>query len=152
MLALWRGVLSLLRLTSRWAVFVPAGMTLVDPLALVEPRLVRRGEVVRLGAAPSDTTALDLTAGATGLILQLDLNEELSVVPVAGRGAVATPVAVTVAARRAGPPGSTARRRPGAGVRHRHVRVVDTGAVTGAISHPPQSASMRGGSSARSAS
>ena len=94
-LALWRGVLSLLRLTSRWAVFVPAGMTLVDPLALVEPRLVRRGEVVRLGAAPSDTRALDLTAGATGLILQLDLSEELSVVPVARRGAVATPVAVT---------------------------------------------------------
>lgn len=86
----WR---SLHRLASRALVFVPTGITLVDALALFEPIPLPRRAITRLGPAPADSAALDLTAGATGLILEVALDEELSVVPAVRRGATTEAVA-----------------------------------------------------------
>ncbi len=71
----WAGVRSLHQLARRWVVLVPAGLVLHDPLTLPEPQLFVRRMVANLGPAAADTTADDLTAGAPGLALQLDLNE-----------------------------------------------------------------------------
>ncbi len=98
----WR---SLHRLASRALVFVPTGITLVDALALYEPIPLPRRSIVRLGPAPADTAALDLTAGATGLIVEAALDEPLSVVPAVRRGATTEAVevrAVLVAPSRPG--------------------------------------------------
>jgi hypothetical protein len=76
-------------------VFVPAGITLVDDMALVDPVLLRAEQVVRLGPAPADTTAVDLSAGATGLILQVDVSVPVSVLPTVGRGRVTEAVEVS---------------------------------------------------------
>jgi hypothetical protein len=86
--ALVWGTRVLSRLTARWCVFVPAGITIVDDMALVDPVLLRAEHVVRLGPAPVDTTATDLSVGATGLILQVDLSVPVAVVPVVRRGGV----------------------------------------------------------------
>ena len=59
---------------------MPAGVVLHDPMALADPVLFRRQSVDGLVAAPADTTALDLTQRAPGLALQLDLNEEATLV------------------------------------------------------------------------
>jgi hypothetical protein len=91
---LW-GARVLARLTARWCVFVPAGITLVDDMALVDPVLLRAEHVVRLGPAPADTTATDLTAGATGLILQVDVSVPVSVLPTVGRGRVTEAIEVS---------------------------------------------------------
>jgi len=51
----WR---SLHALSNRWLVFVPAGVVLHDALALAEPVLFARANVVSFGPAPADTDAL----------------------------------------------------------------------------------------------
>lgn len=61
-------------LSKRVAVFVPAGMTLVDPLALVDPMLFARTRTVAFGPALADSDALDLSQNALGLALQIDLD------------------------------------------------------------------------------
>lgn len=68
------GSRSLHRLSRRWVVFVPAGFVLHDAFSLSESLLMRRPEVVRLGPAPQDLSgAVDLTAGAPGLVLLVEL-------------------------------------------------------------------------------
>lgn len=67
--------MSLHQLSRRWLVLVPAGLVLHDPLSLAEPQLFPRMAVAAVGPALTDSTALDLTAGASGLVLQLDLTE-----------------------------------------------------------------------------
>lgn len=62
-------------MTIRWAVLVPAGFVLKDHLVLLDPVLFRRAEIERLGPAPVDTDAMDLTAGALGLAFELRLDE-----------------------------------------------------------------------------
>jgi hypothetical protein len=84
--AAWAGVRSLHQLARRWVVLVPAGLVLHDPLTLPEPQLFLRRMVARLGPALADTTAADLTAGATGLALELDLNEPVDLLVRVGRG------------------------------------------------------------------
>ena len=74
-------VRALHRLAERWVVFVPAGFVLHDHLALREPVLFPRGDVVALGPAPADTAARDLTARAAGLALQVDFATPVEVVP-----------------------------------------------------------------------
>lgn len=100
------GFRALSRLARRWLVLVPAGITVVDPMALAEPILLRRTSIARLGPAPADTDALDLTVGAGGLILQVDLSTPVELVPAPSRrGAVAEPqevAAVLVAPSRPG--------------------------------------------------
>ncbi len=59
----------------RWVVFVPAGMVLSDPLALADRVLFPRRNVAALGPAYASTDATDLSLGALGLALQLDLTE-----------------------------------------------------------------------------
>lgn len=90
----WWGWRTLHRLAQRWIVFVPAGVTLVDPVALAEPTLFRRDSIARLGPAPADTEALDLSAGATGLIVQIDLDTPAPVLPAVGRNKVTAPLEV----------------------------------------------------------
>jgi hypothetical protein len=81
----WWGVRSLHTLARRWLVFVPAGMVIHDPLALVDPVLLRRGSVRSFGPAPADTDAVDLTAGAAGLALEARLDDPVSLLPVTAR-------------------------------------------------------------------
>lgn len=83
------------RLAGRWLVLVPAGMTIVDPMALAEPILLRRTDIVRLGPAPVDTEAVDLTVGASGLILQADLSQPVELVRPTRRGGIGEPIEVS---------------------------------------------------------
>jgi hypothetical protein len=62
-------------LARRWLVFGPAGFGGHDPLTLTEPVLCTRRTVQRIGPAAAGTDATDLTAGALGLALQVDLSE-----------------------------------------------------------------------------
>lgn len=102
----WFGFRTLVRLARRWIVFVPAGITLVDDLALAEPILFPRARILRLGPAPADTDALDLSAGATGLIMQVDLDGPLDLVPAVRRGGTAETVTVTSVLMAPGRPGA----------------------------------------------
>jgi len=88
----WWGSRRMHRLACRWLVFVPAGVTLVDEVVLAEPTLFRRDAITRFGPAPADTSAVDLSAGASGLILQIDLDVATSLLPTPGRDGVSTPV------------------------------------------------------------
>lgn len=73
------------RLSRRWLVFVPAGVVVHDPVALAEPVLLRRNLVLRIGPAAAGDAgdALDLTAGAAGLVIEIALHEpaELALPP-----------------------------------------------------------------------
>jgi len=73
------------RLSRRWIVLVPAGFVLHDYLALAEPTLLQRSGLLRIGAAPADTDALDLTQQARGLALEVICREPHDVLP-ASRG------------------------------------------------------------------
>jgi hypothetical protein len=66
-------------LARRWVVFVPAGLVLHDHYALVEPVLAPRRSVASLGPAPLGDDALDVTAGAPGLALCLELRDPISI-------------------------------------------------------------------------
>lgn len=70
---------SLHLLARRWVVFVPAGLTLVDPITLVDSVLFSRAHVAAFGPAFAGTTARDLTAGAPGLALELRVDPAESV-------------------------------------------------------------------------
>jgi hypothetical protein len=76
---------SLLALTRRWVVFVPAGLVLHDPMTLTDPVLFERKVIESLRAAPADTDSLDLTQAALGLPLELVLTEKVPMVLVKGR-------------------------------------------------------------------
>lgn len=66
-------------LSSRWIVFVPAGMVLHDPLHLIDAILIPRRAIEALGPAMADTDAVDLTGGTFGLTLQFDVERPLGV-------------------------------------------------------------------------
>lgn len=70
-----QGVRSLHQLSRRWVVMVPTGMVLHDPLTLPEPHLFLRTSIDGIRPAEVGTEALDLTAGASGLVLELVLGE-----------------------------------------------------------------------------
>lgn len=67
------GFRSLHSLTRRWVVFVPTGLVIHDPVALVDPVLFPRDAVRFVGPALADTTATDVSSGASGLLLELNL-------------------------------------------------------------------------------
>jgi hypothetical protein len=73
-LVAWRVWRSLAALANRWLVFVPAGVVVHDSITLAEPTLFPRTNVTAFAPAPSGTDALDLTANALGLALQIDLS------------------------------------------------------------------------------
>jgi hypothetical protein len=66
-------VRSLDQVSRRFLVFVPGGVVVHDPLVLVEPVLFARTALVRVGPAEAGTQALDLTLGAGGLVMELQL-------------------------------------------------------------------------------
>ncbi len=69
---------SLHQLARRWLVLVPAGLVLHDPLTMPEPQLFLRQTMARLGpatAAEEGVVVEDLTAGASGLVIELRLDE-----------------------------------------------------------------------------
>ncbi len=70
---------SLHALSRRWLVFVPGGMVLHDPLTVTESVLMPRAMIERLGPAPADSRAYDLTQRAPGLALEVTLREPLPV-------------------------------------------------------------------------
>ncbi len=72
-------VRSLHALSRRWLVFVPGGMVLHDPLTVTESVLMPRAMIERLGPAPADSSAYDLTQRAAGLALEATLREPLPV-------------------------------------------------------------------------
>lgn len=67
------------QLSRRWLVFVPAGVVVHDPLQLTEPVLFPRHLLRRIGPAPVDGDALDVTGGAPGLALEVLAAEPISV-------------------------------------------------------------------------
>jgi hypothetical protein len=77
------GARSMHQLSRRWLVLVPTGMVLHDPLTMPEPQLFLRQTMRRLGPAPQGPGAddgpgpavEDLTAGASGLVMELELDE-----------------------------------------------------------------------------
>jgi hypothetical protein len=77
----WWASRSLHVLSRRWLVFTPAGLVLHDPLAVVESVLVIRRHLRSIGPALVGTTARDLTVGAPGLALEVDLTESLPISP-----------------------------------------------------------------------
>lgn len=108
------GFRSLHQLSRRWLVLVPAGVVLHDQLAMPEPQLLFRRSIAALGPAPrrgrgsggpddriparfdgdpggegfDDGPARDLTGGAAGLALQIELTEPVELlVRTGGRGA-----------------------------------------------------------------
>lgn len=70
-------------LAQRWVVLVPAGLVLHDPHSLHEAVLFPRGTIRRLGPAAADPTTerTDLTKGALGLALELELDEPAVIAP-----------------------------------------------------------------------
>jgi len=87
---------SLHSLSRRWAVFVPAGLVLVDPMTLPDPVLFLRERIQSLRATrrrePVPTDALDLRLGARGgsLAMTLDHPTEFLQTRRGLRGAVAS--------------------------------------------------------------
>ena len=67
------------QLTQRWLVFVPAGLVVHDHLSVGDPVLFKRTAVAAFGPALADTTAADLTAGATGLALEILVKEPVEI-------------------------------------------------------------------------
>ena len=66
-------VRSLHQLSQRFLVMVPNGVVVHDPMTVVEPVPFARGDLVRVGPAEEGTGALDLTMGAGGLVIELQL-------------------------------------------------------------------------------
>ncbi|MEO6988765.1 MAG: hypothetical protein ABI239_08960 [Aquihabitans sp.] len=92
--AAFAGVRSLHQLSRRWVVFVPSGLVIHDALVMPEPQLILRHMITNLGPALADTEATDLTGGAAGLILQIDLAEPLDLLLREGRaGSTTSPAA-----------------------------------------------------------
>lgn len=79
--AVWAAGRVLHQLARRWIVFVPAGFVIHDPLALFESILLRRNTINALGPAVqrdgddgSDEHTLDLSGGALGLALEVEID------------------------------------------------------------------------------
>jgi hypothetical protein len=62
-------------LARRWVVLVPAGLVLHDPFTMLDPVLLPRELIAHVGPAAADdaASAVDLTAGALGLALEVRL-------------------------------------------------------------------------------
>jgi hypothetical protein len=78
-------------LSRRWLVFVPAGVVVHDPLTVAEPVLLARHLLRRVGPAPADAVqqgAVDLTGGASGLVIELRAAEPFSIGRRSGRDTV----------------------------------------------------------------
>jgi hypothetical protein len=70
---------SLHQLSRRFVVFVPAGFVVHDHLVLREPVLFRRALIEGIRLTPADSDTLDLTAGASGLSIDVLLEEKVEI-------------------------------------------------------------------------
>ncbi len=71
---------SIHNLSRRWAVFVPAGVVLHDPMVLFDPILFRRQDVTALRPGRGrDPAYLDISQRAPGLGLEMDLDPATTV-------------------------------------------------------------------------
>lgn len=75
------GARALHQLSKRWLVFVPAGIVLVDRTMLLDALLVQRHVVSSIGLAEEDSTAVDLSAGAVGMQIEIRLSTTDSIIP-----------------------------------------------------------------------
>ena len=86
------GARALHGLARRWVVFVPAGLVLHDLQAMADPVFFPRASIARLGPAlepgPGAGEVIDLSSGALGLLLQIDVTEARDVAPRRGRAAL----------------------------------------------------------------
>ena len=108
------GARSLYSLTRRWLVFVPAGVVLHDHLAVQDPVLLRRRAVADFGPAQRGSDALDLSQGASGLMLEVTTHQPITLNPPAHRKGQADEVqadAVLIAPSRPGQAVALARQR-----------------------------------------
>jgi hypothetical protein len=98
----WLGARSLHQLARRFLVVVPAGLVVQDPLSMPEAQLFPRHTIRHLGPAlrgdPAATggSPLDLTAGATGLAVELVLEEPVELLVRTGRASTEPRTATTV--------------------------------------------------------
>ena len=76
---------SLYGFTRRFVVFVPAGFVLHDLAVIREPVLLRKQIVESIAAASIDTDALDLTATAPGLTIEVRLREKTEITRITRR-------------------------------------------------------------------
>ncbi len=76
---------TLYRLACRWLVFVPNGLVLHDHLAVAEPLPLSRRGIDSIGPARAETSAVDLTAQAFGMALELHLSEPVKAGVMTGR-------------------------------------------------------------------
>ncbi len=105
---------SLHALARRWLVFVPAGVVVHDHLTVADPVLFKRSAVAHLGPALADTDATDLTMGALGLALEIEVDRPVTLALRVGRSPRAETVeltAVLVSVSRPGDVLDEARRR-----------------------------------------
>ena len=79
------GARALHQLSKRWLVFVPAGLVLVDRTSLLDALLVQRHAVSSIGIAKEASGAVDLSAGAIGLQVELRLSTTDSIIPTPAR-------------------------------------------------------------------
>jgi hypothetical protein len=71
---------SIHNLSRRWAVFVPAGVVLHDPVVLFDPLLFPRQDVTAFRPATNaDTGSFDLSQRAPGLGIQMELAESATI-------------------------------------------------------------------------
>ena len=64
------------RLSRRFAVLVPAGLVVHDPITLADTALLRRPQIASVNLAAAETSATDLTGGAAGLAVEVSLAED----------------------------------------------------------------------------
>jgi len=76
----WFGAQAINRLSTRWLVFVPAGLVVHDKTALREPQLFRMEDIAAFGPAPIGSEEEDLTMAAPGLVLRIALNGESKII------------------------------------------------------------------------
>jgi len=76
----WFGSQAIHRLSTRWLVFVPAGLVVHDKTALREPQLFRVEDIAAFGPAPVDADVEDLTLNAPGLVLRIALTAESKII------------------------------------------------------------------------
>jgi hypothetical protein len=79
------GLRALHGLSLRCVVFVPGGLVLADRTVVAQPVLFPRRAVAHVGAAETGTDAVDLTAGALGLVLEVRLVEPIGATRRQGR-------------------------------------------------------------------
>ena len=72
-------------LSTRWLVVVPAGITIVDPMTLIDAVLVPTRAIASFEPALIDTDATDLSLGALGLALEIRSHTPLQLTRRSGR-------------------------------------------------------------------